>query len=318
MKINGKKFPIIFLLLGIGAFLAGCATPKSIQEVIPESQIDNSFINYDVEPGLKYRVGIGQFEDKTGYGDNLFGAVDDLGDQAADVLASHLIKSGRVIVVERLELDVLNAENKLQGKEMKDSVVWANAIILGAVTEFGTKTDYQRAAFEKKKLQTAHAKVSIRMVDPETSIAFYSEFGEADAEKVATMKFGYGGMSDYDATLTDKALNGAIVKLVNNILNTLVKRPWEARIINVQESEIFINAGERTGLKVGDELDVVKPGKKVKNPATNALIQLPGEMVGVLRVESFFGDSEINEGAVCSIVSGMQPTLEHIVRMHKE
>jgi curli biogenesis system outer membrane secretion channel CsgG len=312
-KVSKCSAPLIALLF----CLSGCATPRSIQEVTPESQIDNFKVDYKVPPGLKYRVSIAKFEDKTGYGSNLFGVIDDLGKQAADILASHLVKSGRVILVERQELEAVKAENALQNKEMPKSVVWSNALILGAVTEFGTKTDYQRAVFEAKKMQTAEAKVTIRMVDPETSVAFYSEFGHAAATKEATMKLGYGGASDYDATLSDKALNGAIVKLVNNILNTLINRPWEARIIDIQADKVFINAGERTGLKVGNKLDVVQPGKKVKNPASNATIQLPGTVVGMLEVESLFGTSEVDEGSVCKIVSGEKPTLEHIVRIHE-
>lgn len=314
--INGNNPKLAVFLLALFVCLSGCATPRSITEVTPESQIGNFNVDYKVPPGLKYRVAISKFEDKTGYGSNLFGVIDDLGTQAADILASHLVKSGRVILVERQGLDAVKAENELQQKEMPKSVVWANALILGAVTEFGTKTDYQRAVFEAKKNQTADAKVTIRMVDPETSVAFYSEFGQASASKEATMKMGYGGASDYDATLSDKALNGAIVKLVNNILNTLINRPWEARIIDIQSDKIFINAGERTGLKVGDKLDLVQQGKKVKNPTTNAMMQLPGKVVGLLEVESLFGTSDVDDGSVCKIVSGEAPTLENIVRIH--
>jgi len=312
---NGVKRSVFMLALFV--CLSGCATPRNIKEVIPESQIGNFDVDYKVPPGLKYRVAIAKFEDKTGYGSNLFGVIDELGTQAADILASHLVKSGRVILVERQELDAVKAENNLQQKETPQSVVWANALILGAVTEFGTKTDYQRAVFEKKKNQTADAKVTIRMVDPETSVAFYSEFGQASASKEATMKLGYGGASDYDATLSDKALNGAIVKLVNNILLTLINRPWEARIIDIQGDKIFINAGERTGLKVGDKLDLVQPGKKVKNPTSNAMMQLPGKVVGLMEVESLFGTSDVDDGSVCKVISGEQPTLEHIVRIHE-
>lgn len=311
MTASGK----FLILFGGLIILTGCVSTRDIKEVVPPSQINNDPIVEVLPPGLKYRVAIARFEDKTGYGKNLFGVIDDLGEQAADVLSSHLIKSGRVILVERPDLDKIQAENKLQGKDPANSnLVWANAMIVGAVTEFGTKTEYQRAVFEKEKEQVAHAKVTIRMVDPDTSVAFYSAFGEADATKTSTMKMGYGGGADYDATLTDKALNGAIVKLVNNILHTLINRPWEAKIIDIQGDSIFINAGERAGLKLGDELDVIAPGKKVKNPATNALIELPGTKIGTMKVESFFGDSEINEGSICKVTNGTMPTLQNVVQ----
>jgi len=317
MLLNGNVKTLLGCMFVLTVAVSGCATTKNITEVVPDAHIDDFSVNYDVKPGLKYRVAISRFEDKTGYGENLFGVIDDLGEQAADVLASHLVKSGRVILVERQDMDKLETEASLQGKNMQDTIVWANALILGAVTEFGTKTEYDRAAFEKRKMQTAHAKVTVRMVDPESSVAFYSEFGEANTKKVATMKFGYGGAADYDATLTDKALNGAIVKLVNNILNTLVDRTWEGRIVHVEGGQVFINAGEHTGLNVGDMLAVIQPGKKVKNPASNAMIQLPGEKVGTLKIVSFFGESEVEEGSVCEVVTGPVPTTGHIIQVEE-
>lgn len=314
----GKLIILIPLWLGAFFFCKQNALAEPIKEVMPQSQIEQTAMNYDVGAGLKYRLGIASFEDKTGYGDNLFGVIDDLGSQASDILAAHLVKSGRVIVVERSALDEVNEERELQGKASEDGLVWANALVLGSVTEFGTKTEYERGVFKKQKDQTAHAKVAIRLVDPNTGVAFFSEFGEAEATKSSKMKFGYGGAAGYDATIGDKALNGAVVKLVNNILNSLVNRPWEARIIDVQGETVFINAGKYSGLNVGDVLNVIQPGKQVKNPTTNAMIQLPGKTIGSIEIESFFGDSEVNEGAVCKVVDGAIPTLEHIVRAVKE
>lgn len=317
---NGKHIYISYGVVAISFLflLTGCVSTRAIKEVTPASEIETGSPNFDGIPrGPKYRVAIARFEDKTGYGDNIFGVVDDLGEQAADVLASHLIKSGRVIVVERQESDLV-AEEKVKIDSESDDTVWSNALIFGSVTECGTKTEYARAAFEKAKVQTAHAKVTIRMVDPVTSVAFYSEFGEANAMKESRMKMGYGGMSGYDATLTDKALNGAIVKLVSNMVTKLIERQWEAKIIDVQGQQVFINAGERTGIAVDDLLDVVVPGKLVKNPSSNASIRLPGKKVGLLKVVSLFGTSDLDEGAVCEVIEGDAPNTEHIVNIHEE
>jgi hypothetical protein len=48
----------------------------------------------------------------------------------------------------------------------------------------------------------------------------------------------------------------------------------------------------------------MSPGQKVKSKQTGMEISLPGKQVATIRVISFFGDSENNEGSVCEIVSG--------------
>ncbi|MBF0433546.1 MAG: curli production assembly protein CsgG [Fibrobacteria bacterium] len=252
--------------------------------------------------GIKHRIAIAEFVDKSGYGSNLFGTIDDLGGQASDILNSHLIKTGEFIILERSKLGALKDENQLQSKE--NSFLGVTALIFGSVTEFGTKTEVQDAGISKSKVQTAHAKVTIRMVDPKTGVAFYSEFGEANAEKTVSQVFGFGSKAGYDATLTDKALNGAVTKLVGNILNTLRSRPWSAPILDIQGPQIFIGAGKRSGIKVGQVLQVLAPGKKIKNPSTGAMVELPGTIAGKIKVVSQFGTNEWDEGSVCSILEG--------------
>jgi hypothetical protein len=182
--------------------------------------------------------------------------------------------------------------------------VGVTALIFGSVTEFGTKTEHVDKGLAKSKVQTAHAKVTIRLVDPSTGQAFFAEFGEADAEKESNQVLGFGASAGYDATLTDKALNGAVTKLTGNVLKTLKGRPWKAPILDIQAGQVFIGAGARANLKVGQTLAVMKPGKTVKNPSTGALIELPGTRTARLKVESQFGDSDLTDGSLCSIVEG--------------
>lgn len=267
------------------------------------------------KPGLKHRIAIASFEDKTGYGSNLFGAQDDIGSQASDVLASHLIKTGEFVVLEREKLGNLKSETELQGKSQ--NLAGCTALILGAVTEFGTKTEHEDAGLSKSKVQTAHAKVTLRMVDPSTGQAFFSEFGEADAKNETNQVLGFGGSAGYDATLTDKALNGAVVKLVGNILASLRNRPWKAPVIEVEGQQVFIGAGERSGIKVGQVLVAMKPGKRVKNPATGVEMELPGTKIGTLKVESLFGQSDLDEGAICSVVDGQGFSKDNYVLAEK-
>ena len=287
----------------VGALLAGCASQVKEVSKLPPPPPANP-IHASEFPGLKHRIAIVKFDDKTGYGNNLFGAVDDLGGQGADVFAAHLVKTGEFVVIERQQLASLQSEAKLQGQESQFASV--SALAFGAVTEFGTKTEWEDHGVSKTKVQTAHAKVSIRLVDPSTGVAFFSEFGEADATNESSQTLGFGGKAGYDATLTDKALNGAIAKLTGNILNSLRNLPWHAPILDVQPGIVALGAGKSSNVKVGTVVAIYKPGKKVLNKATNTTIELPGTVVGKAKVTALFGEG-IAEGAMAEIVSSKEP-----------
>jgi hypothetical protein len=45
-------------------------------------------------------------------------------------------------------------------------------------------------------------------------------------------------------------------------------------------------------------------GEKIKSPQTGTEITLPGKSVAQIRIDALFGDNELNEGSVASLVSG--------------
>jgi len=283
--------------------LAGCASEVREVSKAPPPPPPNPIHPVD-HPGLKQRIAIVKFEDKSGYGNNLFGAVDDLGGQAADALAADLIQTGEFVVIERQQMASLDSEAKLQGQQPQFTSV--TALAFGAVTEFGTKTEWQDQGLTKTKVQTAHAKVSIRLVDPATGVAFYSEFGQADATNETSQTLGFGSKAGYDATLTDRALNGAISKLTGNILNSLRGIPWHAPVLDVQPGVVALGAGKSSNVKVGTVVSLYKPGRKVLNKTTNTTIELPGTVVGKAKVTSLFGEG-IAEGSMADILESSEP-----------
>ncbi len=50
----------------------------------------------------------------------------------------------------------------------------------------------------------------------------------------------------------------------------LMEVDWFGRVEFVKEGNVYLSLGDSTGLKVGDRLRVVRPGKEVVNPNTNA------------------------------------------------
>ncbi len=81
----------------------------------------------------------------------------------------------------------------------------------------------------------------------------------------------------------------------------LVNLDWFGRVEFIQGEKIYLSLGQNAGLKVGDRLKVVEPGKEVVNPKTQASLGFGADLPkGELKVTELLGDS----GAVATEVSG--------------
>ena len=116
---------------------------------------------------LKRKVAIGRFSNETQYGKGIFydRENDPMRKQAMDILSSKLAASGKFILLERDDLDVLVKES---GSEMKK--IGAEYIILGSITQFGRKTEGDERIFSSTKTQTVEAAVNVRLVDAATGL----------------------------------------------------------------------------------------------------------------------------------------------------
>ena len=127
---------------------------------------------------LKRKIAIGRFTNETRYGKTFLrdGDSDPLGKQASDMLANRLVSSKKFLVFERPDINKIKRE---QGVIKESNLIGVDALILGAVTEFGRSTTGKVGFLSATKKQTARAKVEIRMVDVRTGHVFFSASGSA-------------------------------------------------------------------------------------------------------------------------------------------
>jgi curli biogenesis system outer membrane secretion channel CsgG len=305
------------LLTRLSSFILGflfisCATVKTIQTTqAPDQTPDISkTISEKQEKSLKRKVAIARFSNETKYGQGFFFDKNDdrLGKQAMDILSAKLTATDKFILLERVDLSALAKEKEI-GKLNVDNIP-ADYLILGSVSEFGRKTTSEVGVFSRNKKQTAFAKVNIRLVDVKTSRILYSEEGEGEAFSEAGTVLGVGNTADYDATLNDKVISAAIGKLVNNIVEHLLDKPWRSYLLSYQDNNYIIAGGALQGIKEGDVFTVYKHGNKVLNPQTNIEIELPGKPVGKLKVISLVKGDINSEISICDKLSGELPTSE--------
>lgn len=288
--------------------ISGCATtaPQIEQVEAPVSKVQQikaqAAASAPIAKRYKRKIAIVRFTNETNYGkalmtDNDF---DRLGKQASDMLASRLVKSGNFLVFERTDARKIQQEQLISG----GGLIGVDTVIVGSVTEFGRSVTGKAGFMSSTKMQIARAKVDIRLVDIKSGQAYFSATGAGEASTESGEIAGYGSRAEYDATLNDRAIAAAITDVIDKLISTLDERKWRTDILESKDGQVYISGGTRQGLKVGDSLKVIAPGQKVKSKQTGMEISLPGKHVATIKVQSFFGDSENDEGSVCEITSG--------------
>ena len=290
----------MFIGIAIVSIAIGCTTKKNVVRIEPQIQEVQK-----EEQSLKRKVAIARFSNETEYAKGVFydKANDPVGKQAVDILSTKLASTNKFILLERQDMDKILEEMKIAGNEGFKKV-GADYLIVGSITEFGRKNVGDVNAFSRTKTQTVQAGVSIRLTDVSTGQIIYSEEAKGEAETMNKTVMGFGERTDYDATLSDKAISAAISKLVENIINNCMDRPWKSYFLSYDDNGIIISGGKSQGLKTGDFYEVVEKGKSVKNPQTGMLIELPGKTVGKIKIDFTGGENPQAEFSMVSFTEG--------------
>lgn len=292
------------------AFLAISTQTEAQRKVTIVEPVKTESIQTD-GMGIKRKVAIGRFSNETQYAKGIFydKENDPMGKQALDILSAKLATSGKFLLLERSDLATLLEEAKKGDGGL--STIGADYMIIGSITEFGRKSTGKNGVFSSTKTQTVEAAVAIRLVDVSTGLIIYSDEGKGSAELTSKTTMGVGGNASYDATLSDKAISEAIGQLVENIINKCTDKPWRSFFLAYDSDAQLIAGGSAQGIKTGDTFVVKTRGKRVKNPQTGAMIELPGKQIGTVTVISTAGDTPETEYSIVTY-SGNEINAENL------
>lgn len=301
----------LFVVLVVALF-SGCATqtPSVVQKEAPQSiaaqkTAQQAVVSQaPVAPTLKRKIALGRITNETNYGHSLLRDRHDdpLGKQVTDLMSKALTESGAYLVFERPDITRLQAESRLT--DTKLNLVGVDVLIIGSLTEFGRKTLGETGFVSSSKRQVAFAKVDVRVVDVNTGHVFFATSGAGETSTETASVFGFGSQAGYDGTLNDAAIRQAVSEAVNRLAVEMSARPWQTYILKADAGQIYIGGGKSQGIKPGMMFSVQTQGERVKSPQTGTEITLPGRQVAKIRIDSNFGDNELNEGSAASVISG--------------
>jgi curli biogenesis system outer membrane secretion channel CsgG len=270
----------------------------------------------------KKRVAIMDFDYATVHSgvSAIFGQDIDIGKGVSDLLVTKLVKDGNYSVIERKALDKIMAEQNFSNSDRANpssaakigKLLGVDAIIVGSITQFGNDTKntniggnggnwggYGLGGIGRKKSKAVVA-LTARMVDVDTGEILAVAEGKGESQRNSTSLLGGGGSwhgfgngnvdlgsSDFENTIIGEATKAAVDQMTNDL------------VAAVDGGQVILNVGGKSGVKVGDQLNVERVSKEIKDPATGQVIRRLSTQVGVLKV------TDVDDvSSVCTVVSG--------------
>lgn len=307
-----KKILTVVFCFSLFAGFSGCAARTGVKM----KQDVSANVTEKVESkytGPRRRVGVIDFENKSAYGQNR------LGQAASDILITELVKTGKFIVVERDKMNKLFEEQKLGLTGAIDSntaaqmgkILGLNAIVTGAISNFGVRTTGSDYLIAQSKRQEATCTVDIRVVDAETGQILLADSGKG-VSKVSSGEFlGMGTKGSYAESIEGDALRAAVSQLITNIASQINKKPWSCRIAQASAGKIYLSAGTESGLEVGQKLKVFSQGAEIKDPDSGISLGREEEEIGQLEIASHAGEKL----SIGKAIKGRSPQKGDICRL---
>ncbi len=271
----------------------------------------------DQKKRIKKRVAVFIFDDKTDKSWRWWNNKG-VGEGVSEMLTTELVKSGNYRVIERRDLDQILKEQGLgssgivtqQSAAKIGKVLGVELAVMGAVTEFGYKKSDTGGRIKGIGLgvqsQSATVGLDCRMVNTTTAeiVAADNVRKEKSSKgiRVSTPKLSFKDRKAFDESLVGKAARDAVKDVIKLIDKNAPNIPWQAKIVTVKGSNVFINAGSAGGIQAGDVFVIYQKGEELVDPDTGLSLGSMDSKVGAIKVTN----ANLGEGKAsqCSILSG--------------
>ncbi len=268
---------------------------------------------------------------------SVFGTNVDIGKGIVQLLITDLVKDGSFSVVDRQAMDKILAEQNFSNSNRADSssaakigkLLGADAIVVGSITEFGNESkntnlgggggNWHGIGLGKLGHNSSKANVAItaRIINVDTGEIMAVADGKGQSSRASMSMLGGGGdwhgfgggnadfgSHDFQQTIIGEATKQAVDQLSTGLVAEGTKVSTrtitvEGTVAAVEGDQIVLNVGGKAGIKVGDQFDVQRVSKEIKDPATGAVIRRLSSSVGVVKA------TDVDDlSAVCAPVSG--------------
>jgi curli biogenesis system outer membrane secretion channel CsgG len=247
-----------------------------------------------------------------------------------EMLTTTLNTTGRFVVLERQQLQAVVAEQDLNaaGRVNKETgaaqghIIGAQAMITGDITGYsytqqavgGNSLNVIKGLKVGASRVSAVVVIDLRMVDAATGevLASAKGSGKASSSGVATditKEDQQISATGAWSTPLGQASRAAITKAVEQLVAGMPEPRWSAKIVDVRDGVVYLNAGTDGGVSPGQVLQVYEVQPALIDPDTGKNLGAPDKLLGEIRIET------VQTGfSTASIVSGSGFVRNNLVR----
>ncbi len=261
----------------------------------------------------------------------VFGTDQDVGKGISDMLVQKLVQEGKYSVIERKALDKILAEQNFSNSDRADSstaakigkILGVDAIIIGSITQFGRDdknttvgggglggiTGRFGVGGVQKREAKAVCNITARMVDTTTGEILAAVTGSGQSKRGGTSLVGAGGSAygagggafdmtskNFAETLLGEAVGQSVDATATQLDSASDKLPTvkvevSGLVADVSGNTLIINVGSKSGLRVGDKLEITRAARTIKDPATGKVLKTVTNKIGDATVTEVDADS---------------------------
>ena len=259
--------------------------------------------------GPKRTISVGKF-DAIGAFTAKYGQWD-IGGGLSAMMTSALVESGRFIVVERANLQQVLSEKELKAAGLTGpgtgpgagKLIAVQFLVFGSVTEFGAEDEGSgfslgasggrlgsllSGALSQQSTSGTMA-IDVRLVDSTSGQVLETHrFKDEISSSGWDISVGYQGISlgtnQFYKTPLGKAVRNIITQAVQRIAVTAQKTGWTGQVVEFDGKDVYINAGARSGLNVGDKFMIERVVQRLTDPTTNEVLSIRKKELGILQI----------------------------------
>jgi curli biogenesis system outer membrane secretion channel CsgG len=261
----------------------------------------------------------------------IFGTDQDVGKGISDMLVQKLVQDGKYSVIERNALDKVLGEQNFSNSDRADAstaakigrILGVDAIIIGSITQFGRDDQHTNiggggyGGYGSRlgiggigtKKSKAVVGITARLVNTTTGEILAAVTGKGESQRSGTSLIGAGagggsgggagldmGSSNFGQTILGEAVQAAVADTATQLDTAAgnlptVKVSVSGLVADVSGNTLIINVGSKTGLKVGDTLDISRQVRTVKDPASGKVLKAITDKIGSGTVTQIDQDS---------------------------
>ncbi|OGP73466.1 MAG: hypothetical protein A2V86_02455 [Deltaproteobacteria bacterium RBG_16_49_23] len=271
------------------------ATTRS-PSFLPEKEALSTSVSVSPVAHLKKKVVVAHFNDRTTSAEEAFG----------DWLAERLMKEMMRRPLQVLFVDYQLVKGFLEARgispsdlespktsRMLSETFGIHAIVLGEI--LGPYVFTTKGAQDQDGTSTAIIKIEMKIID-----TFSGKTLKTLAAQNSIVPTKEKGLFS-DEKAKGKAFDLTLSEISRSLSRELDRLDWFCRVARVDGEEVYINAGRLSGLKVGDVMEVLRPG----NPGER------GEVKGKIQISTIFG----MDASVGKLIQGKRPNEEDILKL---